>query len=275
MVFQLEGKVALITGGASGLGLSHAKELLRNGLKGVALADIDETAAESALQQINNEFGPGKASFVKTDVTSNESFEAAFKKTIDYFKHVDILINNAGMVNDKLWEKEVDINLKGTIQGIFLGMEIYLRNYKSGEEAVILNTSSIAGLRGNPAIPVYSATKYAIMGMTGSFGAPYHYERTKVRIITVCPGLTVQTDVFNRGEYTFSPEYMGAWVSPLEELYANKDYIQTPEHLSKEVVRMIKFAENGSVYVVEQGLPSFKYCMALKETMRNKLLIET
>lgn len=65
------------------------------------------------------------------------------------------------------------------------------------------------------------------IGMTSSFGVKYHYERTKVRVITVCPGLTVRTNIFIEDVSTFSPEYIGAWNAPVEELFSNKDIIQT------------------------------------------------
>ncbi|XP_074025936.1 15-hydroxyprostaglandin dehydrogenase [NAD(+)] isoform X2 [Leptinotarsa decemlineata] len=117
MVFEIKGKVALITGGASGLGLSHAKELLRNGLKGVTLADVNENFGKTALDEIEKEFGKERAIFVKTDVTVREDFENAFEKTVEHFKNVDILVNNAGIFNDAIWEKEIAINL---LEAIFL-----------------------------------------------------------------------------------------------------------------------------------------------------------
>lgn len=98
----------------------------------MTLADSNPDLSQSALDEIEKEFGPKKASFVKTDVTDIKQFESeylfkpkvtfiiiffsdAFKNTIDTFKHVDILINNAGILNDKIWEKEIAINVVSTI----------------------------------------------------------------------------------------------------------------------------------------------------------------
>ncbi|XP_018566141.1 15-hydroxyprostaglandin dehydrogenase [NAD(+)]-like [Anoplophora glabripennis] len=111
MVFNIQGKVALVTGGGSGLGLEYAKILLRNGAKGVTLADIDSGLGNVALSQMNKEFGPDKTIFVTTDVSNIKQFEDAFRKTIETFGYVDILINNAGILNDGIWEKEISINV--------------------------------------------------------------------------------------------------------------------------------------------------------------------
>ncbi|XP_074025938.1 15-hydroxyprostaglandin dehydrogenase [NAD(+)]-like isoform X2 [Leptinotarsa decemlineata] len=226
MVFKIEGKVALITGGASGLGLSHARELLRNGLKGVTLADIDVKNGEQAQKEISAEFGNNKVIFVETDVSHKDQFEDAFEKTVEYFGNLDILINNAGIFNDSIWEREVSINLNGTIHGTFLGMEKYLKNYKQGEEAVIVNTSSIAGLRGNNAFPVYAGTKFAIMGTTSSWGNSYHYERTRVRVVSICPGVTA-TSILETRNCAYSKDYVGAWTYSIDDAIEDKNLCQT------------------------------------------------
>ncbi|KAJ8959634.1 hypothetical protein NQ318_021821 [Aromia moschata] len=111
MSFNLKNKVALITGGASGIGLHYAKELLRKGAKGVTLADVNPQFGANALKGIQDEFGANKAIFVKTDVTNIHEFEDAFKKTLESFGNIDILFNNAGIMNDSVWEKEVAINI--------------------------------------------------------------------------------------------------------------------------------------------------------------------
>jgi 15-hydroxyprostaglandin dehydrogenase (NAD) len=105
MCFEIKNKVALISGGASGIGLNYAKVLLRNELRAVTLADISDECGATALQEIENEFGPNRATFVKTDVTNLKNYEEAFKKTIEIYKNLDIVINNAGILNDALWEK--------------------------------------------------------------------------------------------------------------------------------------------------------------------------
>lgn len=79
----------------------------------------------------------------------------------------------------------------GTVHGVLLGMDKYLPKYKQGDEALIVNISSIAGTEGFGHIPVYTATKHATLGLVKSWGIPEFYEETKVRIIALCPGVTM------------------------------------------------------------------------------------
>ncbi|XP_028134452.2 15-hydroxyprostaglandin dehydrogenase [NAD(+)] isoform X2 [Diabrotica virgifera virgifera] len=110
-MFDIKGKVALITGGAGGVGLELSKALLRNNLRGVALVDLNASLGEKAVLQIQSEFGQDKAIFFKADVTNIEQLEDAFKKTVEHYHYLDIVFNNAGILNDAIWEKEISINV--------------------------------------------------------------------------------------------------------------------------------------------------------------------
>lgn len=95
----------------------------------------------------------------------------------------------------------------GTTHGILLGLENYIPKYKTGEEGLIVNISSIAALEPTPFIPIYGATKAAVLALTTSFGAPLHYERTKVSVIAVCPGVTDTPLIRNMVDRTLGEEY--------------------------------------------------------------------
>ncbi|KAI4471363.1 15-hydroxyprostaglandin dehydrogenase [nad(+)] [Holotrichia oblita] len=153
------------------------------------IADVDPSKGDQALKEIAQEFGPNKAIFVKTDVTVQKEVEAAFKKTIEVFKNLDIVINNAGILNDAIWEKQIAINVNGTVYGCLLAWD-YLQKYRSGNEGVIVNIASITGLTSFMSIPVYAATKHAVVGLSKSMGVKEHYDRTKIRVLTICPGVT-------------------------------------------------------------------------------------
>ncbi|XP_018566137.1 15-hydroxyprostaglandin dehydrogenase [NAD(+)]-like [Anoplophora glabripennis] len=262
MVLDLVGKIGLITGGASGIGLRYAKQLLRNGVKAVTLADLNPDFAKTGLAEIEKEFGSNRAVFVKTDVTDIQQFENAFKKTVEIFKHVDILINNAGILNDKIWEKEIAINVNGTIHGILLGLENYLLKYQQGPEAVIVNISSIAGVGAFPNTPIYCGTKAAVIALTRSWGDPYHYERTKVRVIAICPGVTMTpliTDISGRNLGDVYENWLQSNIDTLSP--------QEPEHVAEEVVKLVHSSPNGTVWVIEGGQPSYQYIVPERETM--------
>ncbi|ERL85591.1 hypothetical protein D910_03010, partial [Dendroctonus ponderosae] len=256
VAFSVKNKVALVTGGVAGIGLGIAKELLKKGAKGVVLADINKKLAGKALQEIEETFGKNKAIYVETDVRSIEQFEEAFQKTLESFEHVDILVNNAGILDDSRWNDEVDINVKGTINGILLGFEKYLPTSRSGKQAVILNLSSTAGVKAFSNIPIYSSTKFAIHGMTLGWGDKVHYERTKVKVIAICPGPT-QTNLLA----TMSGKNLGA---PYEEQLApnNSDLkTQTVEQCAAATLPVIELAETGTVWVIEGGEPPYQFIL--------------
>ncbi|CAG2064363.1 unnamed protein product, partial [Timema podura] len=108
---DLEGKVALVTGASTGIGLEYVKALLANGVKHVSILDIDETNGVKNVNELNEKYGAETAIFIQTDVTKKEDFEANFKKAVDTFKSLDIVINNAGILDDRRWELEIALNL--------------------------------------------------------------------------------------------------------------------------------------------------------------------
>nr|XP_023028802.1 15-hydroxyprostaglandin dehydrogenase [NAD(+)]-like [Leptinotarsa decemlineata] len=261
MVFRIAGKVALITGAASGMGLSHAKELLRNNLKGVTLTDINETNGKKALEEIETEFGKGKAIFIQCDVTKMEEIQIAFESTLEKFGSIDILINNAGILDDLNWEREIAINLNGTINGILLGFERYLKNYKQGEEAVILNTASLAGIVQYGVAPIYSGTKSAIIGLTRSWAHPMHYQRTKVRVMAIVPGRT-RTTSFELRDFLLDPVYM--------DMFQKREQrkLQRPEFVSNELIKILENGRNGSLWVIEKEEPAYEFLVPTKEELK-------
>ncbi|KAJ8928050.1 hypothetical protein NQ314_019420, partial [Rhamnusium bicolor] len=259
----LKGKVALVTGGASGIGLRYAKELLRNGVKGVTLADVEPKLGQTALEEIEKEFGANKAIFIKTDVADIEQFKNAFVQTLEKFKNVDILINNAGLLNDATWEKQIAVNVNGVVHGMILGLDNYLQ--KQGTDAVIVNISSIAGIGVYPCIPIYCGTKAAVIAMTRSWGTDYHYDRSKVRVIAICPGVTETPLIFNALGRNLGEPY-DKWLQDNMPSWPT----QLPERLATEVIEVIKTAQNGTIWVVEGGEPAYQYIVPEKETMERK-----
>uniref|UniRef100_A0A6P7FLL1 Alcohol dehydrogenase 2-like isoform X1 n=1 Tax=Diabrotica virgifera virgifera TaxID=50390 RepID=A0A6P7FLL1_DIAVI len=271
MVFEIKNKVALITGGASGLGLEHVKALLENGVKGVTIADVNEANGTKVTAELQEKYGKNRVIFVKTDVTDKESFENAFLATVSAFRYIDILINNAGVMLDVNMSLAVDINVKGTLNGIILGMEKYLKQYKQGSEAVILNTSSINGVNGMPIAPVYGATKFAVTGMTMCWSDPFHYERTKVRVIAICPGITETPLVANciKPETLVTPEYYKPYKLAVE---AGLLPMQKADHVGKEMIGVLKYAPNGTLWVIEAGAPAYQFIIEERNVFKNNVL---
>ncbi len=165
---DLKGKVALVTGGAQGIGRSIAKELAMAGAD-LALADINLARVEETAAALAQETGC-KAIGVKMDVSNIADAEEGVKKTVDKYGRLDILVNNAGVTRDGLimrmsdadWDLVIAINLKGTfncIKAVTRGM----LKQKSGR---IVNIASVVGLMGNAGQANYSASKAGVIGLT-------------------------------------------------------------------------------------------------------------
>lgn len=205
----LSNKVALVTGAAMGIGRAMTGELLKNGAK-VALLDINVEGGKTLVEGLEKTFGKDKTLFVECNVQSEEQLKAAFQKTVDTFGGIDIVCNNAGILNESEWEKTVSINLLGVIRVSYVALD-YMNKLSGGRGGVIVNTASLAGLGPLPSCPVYTATKHGVIGFTramalASLGSDYG-----IRFNALCPGF-VDTALF-----TNIPERLGKF-SHLKEL---------------------------------------------------------
>ncbi|PKN37464.1 MAG: 3-hydroxyacyl-CoA dehydrogenase [Deltaproteobacteria bacterium HGW-Deltaproteobacteria-2] len=187
--------VALVTGGASGLGEASILELVKKGAK-VVVIDVDADKGEKLAANIGAD-----AIFVKTDVTSETDVRQTIQKAVDTFGKINVVINCAGVVNPgKLigrkgplpldaFNKVLQINLVGTLNVIRLAVEQMMNNKpdEDGEKGVIINTASIAAFEGQIGQVAYSASKAGIVGMT----LPIAREISDygIRIVTIAPGI--------------------------------------------------------------------------------------
>jgi 3-oxoacyl-[acyl-carrier protein] reductase len=165
---DLKGKVALITGGAQGIGLSIARELAKHGAD-LALADVNLEKAQASAETLAKETGV-QVLALKMDVSSSADAEEGVKKTVDKYSRLDILVNNAGItrdglimrMNDSDWDLVIAINLKGTFNCTKAVTRIMLKQ-RSGR---IVNIASVVGLMGNAGQANYSASKAGVIGLT-------------------------------------------------------------------------------------------------------------
>ncbi|XP_032917177.1 15-hydroxyprostaglandin dehydrogenase [NAD(+)] isoform X3 [Catharus ustulatus] len=139
---HVNGKVALVTGGAQGIGRAFVQALLGKGAK-VALLDRNSEAGQESKAALDEQFEAQRTLFIQCDVTEQEQLRGAFKKVIEHFGRLDIVVNNAGVNNEKDWESTIQINLTSVIRGTYLGLE-YMRKGNGGDGGVIINISSLA-----------------------------------------------------------------------------------------------------------------------------------
>ncbi|KAF6725166.1 15-hydroxyprostaglandin dehydrogenase [NAD(+)] [Oryzias melastigma] len=188
----LTGKSAVVTGAAGGIGKGLSEVLLRNGAK-VALLDVNESAGQSLMESLNQKHGTGSALFLKCDVESEEQLRAAFQKAVETFGGIDILCNNAGVMNETAWEKTVSINLMSVIRASYIALE-HMSKLNGGRGGVIVQTASMAGLGPFPSCPVYTATKSGVVGFTRAMAVASEVSGYGIRFNALCPTF-VQTEM--------------------------------------------------------------------------------
>ena len=185
---RLAGKVALVSGAASGMGQSEATIFAREGAK-VVVADILEAEGKQVADKIAA--GGGQARFVKLDVTSEAEWDAAVKAAVDAFGKLDVLVNNAGisgtydtdMLSSAAWDKVMAVNAKG----VFLGMKAAIPLMKKAGGGAIVNISSISGFVGQDGVHMaYNASKGAVRIMTKT--AAVQLAGDGIRVNSVHPG---------------------------------------------------------------------------------------
>ncbi|KAK9892192.1 hypothetical protein WA026_018997 [Henosepilachna vigintioctopunctata] len=264
MAFKVEGKIALITGGASGIGFQYASELLRHGLKGVTIADFDVKRGEVAVQQLNNQYGKKVARFVRTDVTNSDEIRNAFAISMDAWKSLDIVINNAGVMKDGKWEMEIALNCNAVVVGSLLAME-YMGKNRGGKGGIVVNIASILGLQELSGCPIYVGTKHFVLGMTRSFGQPYYYNLTGVKFLTMCPGVT-DTPLISEASKCALDNYEGLGMLLEKQLASLPE--QKPENVAKGMYTLITAGENGSVWVSEGGQAIYEVEIPDRRTLR-------
>jgi NAD(P)-dependent dehydrogenase (short-subunit alcohol dehydrogenase family) len=185
---RLAGKVALVSGAASGMGQSEATIFAREGAK-VIVADILEMEGKQVADKIAA--GGGQARFVKLDVTSEAEWDAAVKAAVGTFGKLDVLVNNAGisgtydtdMLSSAAWDKVMAVNAKG----VFLGMKAAIPLMKKAGGGAIVNISSISGFVGQDGVHMaYNASKGAVRIMTKT--AAVQLAGDGIRVNSVHPG---------------------------------------------------------------------------------------
>ncbi len=242
----LANRVALVTGGASGIGRAAALALAGAGAR-VMVSDVNVTGGEETAQMIGD-----AARFVRADVSKAAEVETLIRETIAAFGRLDCAVNNAGVGGDMLptdrreesmWDLVMNVNLKG----VWLCMKYELPVMQEQKSGSIVNIASAAGLIGFRYASAYAASKHGVVGLTRS--AALEYARQGIRVNAVCPGFTETPMVTDMNEV--NPQMVEATVKaiPMRRL-------GTPEEIAQAVLWLCSDASsfvNGHALAVDGG----------------------
>ncbi len=242
-------RVAIVTGGASGIGRASCLALVAEGAK-VVVADISREGGEETVSVIRQT--GGEAFFVRCDVSNLSDVETLVSETLRKYGRLDCAHNNAGIAgsmartgdySEQEWDSVVNANLKG----VWLCMKFEIAQMLKQRSGVIVNTASTAGLRGSRFAAAYAASSHGVVGLTKS--AALEYVTDGIRINAVCPGI-VDTPMIRRhisGDAKREGQFNAA--SPVGRM-------ATPEEIAQTVVWLFSDAASyvtGSAVVVDGG----------------------
>src|ERR1051325_4326893 len=186
---EFTGKVAVVTGAASGIGRGLAEACAREGMK-VVLADVDESALSQAERELKD--AGALVLSVRTDGSRAVDVEALARRTLDAFGAAHLLFNNAGVgAGTTVWESTLEdwqwvlgVNLWGVIHGVRTFVPVML---KQADECHIVNTASMAGLTSGPALGVYKVTKHGVVSLSETLCCELAAMKSKIGVSVLCP----------------------------------------------------------------------------------------
>ncbi|MFQ5914995.1 MAG: SDR family NAD(P)-dependent oxidoreductase [Nitrospinota bacterium] len=244
---KLQDKVALVTGGARGIGLGISGCLAEEGAS-VVVADVEEAVSREAVESLRGRGGDSLA--LRIDVCDEGSVRRGVGETLERFGRIDILVNNAGVLGGMAlgvpltdlsvehWDRAYEVNVRGT----FLACREVAQHMKERRQGKILNVASRAGRDGRETLPHYGSTKAAVINFTMALAkemAPYF-----VNVNAVCPGL-IWTSMWNDLGKLYAekfPEFRGMTPRRVFEEFVSRQPLkreQTPEDIGRAAVFLV------------------------------------
>lgn len=180
---------------------------------------------------------------------------------------MDIVVNNAGLYDDKNWRYAMSVNVNGVIQGTLTALK-YMDKSKGGKGGTVINMGSIAGLgQGIKVTPIYCATKHAVVGFSHAIGSDYLYQTTGVKVMVICPAYT-QSEIVPDGRKPVVVTCRDEWMDEFFKEFENHKPPQMTESVGKGVLHMIREGKNGSVWISASNKPVYQIEIPHYEKLR-------
>lgn len=250
---KLEGKVAIVTGAASGMGRAIAQLFAKEGAK-VVVADLNKEGAEKVVQEIT--ISGGFATALEVNVAKLIDVENMIDKAVQEYGTLDILVNNAGImdgfepvadITEEKWDLIFDVNTKGVMRAMRKAIPIFLERGKGN----IINIASTGGLNGAHAGAAYGASKHAVVGLTKNTG--FMYAKEGIRCNAIAPGAVntnISTSMTNVNQFGLSRAGLAHAVTP--RAGEPEEIAQAALFLASDEASFV----NGVVLVVDGGWTS-------------------
>ncbi|XP_026741313.1 alcohol dehydrogenase-like isoform X2 [Trichoplusia ni] len=247
---DIHNKTVLVTGGATGLGAKYAESFLKHGAKSVAILDIAEDVGKATTERLNKTYG-NKVMFIKCDVSKEDDITKAFDAVVAQFKHVDVVINNAGVMTDaQAWRLASDVNWQGLVSFALKAVK-HMRKDEGGAGGTIVNVSSIAALTKVKALPIYCGSKAAVLHFSQCLTQPPFFENTGIRVMVFCPGPTDTALLHNVELTSYDPKLGTALAAELVDTV-----YQTTDSAAKAFIEMFQTGAPGSIWLSQDNRPA-------------------
>lgn len=252
---KLDGKVAVITGGASGIGEGAVRRFVEEGAQ-VVIADIQDERGQALAEELGTD-----TAYVHTDVGQEEQVKAALAQALNKFGRLDCLFNNAGYggVSGPIAETDMDAydaTMAVLLRGVVLGMKHAAPILTRQGSGTIISTASVAGLMTGGGPHIYSAAKAAVIHLTRSVAM--ELGESGVRVNCICPG-GIATPIFGKG-FGLSPEQADQTIDLLKRIFTNMQPIRrpgVPDDIARAALWLASDDSsfvNGHALVVDGGL---------------------